>query len=208
MDPAKVRAWQRFRDRVVSNRNWPRGLWLAAVEDALTAALGADSRLLADYRADVGELLRLERAARGTYQDERRVAELEGQIKHLIELADETICGDDEVEASPAAATIERFAGRPRLRPAFSWGLGALMFLAGVAGTTAFHEVRLAAEVDRQMAQMSELLDQRDAGVRADLDQRLSVARAPGRGDDEAARSVQRRGRPAQRDHGRIRCAR
>ena len=48
MDPAKVEAWQRFRDQVLSRSDWPRRLWFAAVEDALRAAFGADSRLLAE----------------------------------------------------------------------------------------------------------------------------------------------------------------
>ena len=173
MDPAKVRAWARFRDRVMGSRNWPRSLWLAAVEDALEAAFGADSRLLSDYRADVGELLRLERVSRGAHQDERRIAELEGRIERLIELADESISG---AEGSAAPVAIEAFGWRTWLRAAISSGLGALLFLAGVAGATAFHEFRLAAEVDRQMERMNDLLDQRDAELRADLDQRLSAA--------------------------------
>jgi chromosome segregation ATPase len=176
MDPAKARTWQRFRDRVVSNRDWPRSLWLAAVEDALAAALGADSRLLADYRADVGELLGLERTARGSYHDERRIAVLEGRIKHLIELADETISETGaEVEAlpAPAVATLGR---HPGLRVFVSSGLGALLFVAGIVSAAAFHEVRLGAEVDRQMTRMDGLLDQRVAELRADLDRRLSVA--------------------------------
>ena len=172
MDPAKVKAWRRFFDRVVSNPNWPRRLWFAAVEDALAAALGSDSRLVADYRADVGELLGIERAARGTYHDERRVAELEGRIKRLIELADETIReAESEVDAAPAVKPP-----RIRLRPVWAAGLGALLFLAGVAGATAFHERRLGAEVERQMRRIDGLLDQRIADLRADLDQRLEVA--------------------------------
>jgi predicted nucleic acid-binding Zn-ribbon protein len=173
MDPAKVKAWQHFRERILYDTSWPRSLWLAAVEDALATALGADSRLLADYRADVAELLRLERAARGSYHDEKRLAELEGEIKRLIELADETISGAD-AEAVPA--TAEPRGGRAWSRPAWSWAVGALLFLAGVAGTTAFHGLRLHAEVERQMQLMAGLLDQRVADLRADLDHRLSVA--------------------------------
>ncbi len=55
-------------------------------------------------------------------------------------------------------------------------GLGALLFLAGVAGATAFHELRLSAEVERQVQQMAGLLDQRVAALRGELDQRLTVA--------------------------------
>ncbi len=83
MDAAKIKSWRRFFERVVSSSEWPRRMWLAAVEDALAAALGPDSRLVADYRADVAELLGLEQTARGTYHDEQRIAALEGRIKHL-----------------------------------------------------------------------------------------------------------------------------
>jgi hypothetical protein len=172
MDPAKVKAWQRFRERVLYDTSWPRSLWLAAVEDALADALGTDSRLFADYRADVKELLGLERAARGSYHDEKRIAQLEGQIKRLIEMADETIEAAVEVEPAPGAPN----GGRTWSRPAWSWALSALMFLAGVVAATAFHEVRLRAEVDRQIQLVAGQLDQRVADLAAELNHRLSVA--------------------------------
>ena len=179
MDAARANAWEHFCDRVLCDTSWPRGLWFAAVEDALTAALGADARLLADYRADVAELLGLERAARGTYHDEQRVAQLEAQIKRLIELADATISAPAAtVPDAPAAVAAAPRRGRPPARygPALSLLLGVLLVVAGAAGATAFYELRLRAEVDRQVARMGGLLDERVADLRADLDQRLSAA--------------------------------
>ena len=107
MDPAraraaKLKAWQRFGDRVASNPDWPRSLWLAAVDDALAAALGPESRIYAEFRTQVGELLTLERASPRGYQDELRIAELEGRIERLIELA------DDMVKAGPRPLLTRR----------------------------------------------------------------------------------------------------
>jgi hypothetical protein len=176
MDRAK--AWQRFYEQVLSRPDWPRGLRLAAVEDALRAALGAESRLLADYRADAAELLRVERAASGSYHDEKRVAQLEAQIKRLIELADETIMqadGPDEDPPAPAAEAAAAAFDRPPFRPGPAWSLmfAAVLLLAGAA---AYYELRMAANADQQIAQMTRLLDQRVAGLRADLDDRLEMA--------------------------------
>ncbi len=179
MDPAKVSAWQCFCDRVLSSTDWPRDLWLAAVEDALAAALGAESRLLADYRADVAELQALQRAARGSYHDERRIAQLEAQIKRLIELADATISEPAaQVALGPAAVAAEPRRGRSpaRFGPALSLLLGALLLVAGAAGASAFYELRMRVAVDQQAARMAGLLDQRVADLRADLDRRLGVA--------------------------------
>ena len=179
MDPAKAKAWEHFCDRVLCDTSWPRGLWFAAVEDALAAALGADARLLADYRADVAELLGLQRAARGTYLDEQRVAQLEAQIKRLIELADVTIsepAAHGPGEPAALAAGPRRGRAPARFGPALSLFLGVLLLVAGAAGATAFYELRMRAEVDRQVARMGGLLDQRVADLRADLDQRLSMA--------------------------------
>jgi DNA repair exonuclease SbcCD ATPase subunit len=173
MDPVraratKLRAWQRFGDRVASNPDWPRSLWLAAVDDALAAALGPESRMYAEFRTQVGELLTLERASPRGYQDERRIAELEGRIERLIELADDMVKAGAEASAQ---ATRHRW-----LRPLLSSALGALLLLAGIAGAMAFHEARLDTEVNQQMERIGGLIDGRVADLRADLDQRLSLA--------------------------------
>jgi chromosome segregation ATPase len=179
MDRAK--AWQRFYEQVLSRPDWPRGLRLAAVEDALRAALGAESRLLADYRVDAAELLRVERAASGSYHDEKRVAQLEAQIKRLIGLADETIMqgdGPGEDPPLPAAEAATAASDRPTFRPSQAWSLtfAAVLLLAGIAGAAAYYELRMAANADQQIALMTRLLDQRVAGLRGDLDDRLEMA--------------------------------
>ena len=82
--------WERFYERVVKQGNdWPRNLWLAAVDDGLRAALPAQSRLLVQYRQDVAALRELERAAPGSYRDSTRMAQLEADIMRLIGLADQ-----------------------------------------------------------------------------------------------------------------------
>ncbi len=179
MDPAKVKAWQRFYDQVLSRSDWPRGLWFAAVEDALRAAFGPDSRLLADYRADVDELLRLERTASGSYHDEKRRGQLEAQIKRLVNLADETVLQAAASEPAPPVALASKApAARPRamLGPAWSLVPAVVLLLAGIGGAAAYYEARMAAQADQQLAQMTALLDQRLAAARNDLDQRLGMA--------------------------------
>ena len=157
MDPAKVEAWQRFYDQVLSRSDWPRGLWFAAVEDALRAAFGPDSRLLADYRSDVDELLRLERTASGSYHDEKRRGQLEAQIKRLINLADETVLqAAASQEVPPAPLASKAAAARPRLALGPAWSLASVvvLLLAGIGGAVAYYELRMAAQADRQLAQL------------------------------------------------------
>ena len=48
-----IEAWDRFCEQVLRQTDWPRDLWLAAVDDALAAALPAGSELLEDYRQTV-----------------------------------------------------------------------------------------------------------------------------------------------------------
>ncbi len=179
MDPARVKAWQRFRDQVLRPTEWPRGLWFTAVEDGLQAALGAESRLLADYRQDVAELLDIERAASGSYRDEKRIGQLEAQIKQIIDLTDQrmTSGGDRGTLPGPEEAARRRSIAVPvPVGPAGALILGLLLILAGAGGTTAYYEFRLAAQTERQAARMTDILDQRVADRRAELDQRLRVA--------------------------------
>ncbi len=179
MDPAKIDAWQRFRDQVLRPTDWPRGLWFTAVEDGLRAALGAESRLLADYREDVVELLDIERAASGSYRDEQRIGQLEAQIKQAIDLTDQSMAsaGDGATQVRPEAPARRRpFALRAPADLAGKLILGALLVLAGAGGTSAYYEFRLAALMERQAARMTEILDQRVSDRRAELDQRLRAA--------------------------------
>ena len=137
------------------------------------------SRLLADYRADVDELLRLERAASGSYHDEKRRGQLEAQIKRLIDLADETVMQSAAAnEEAPPPAPVAKAPRHPRLalRPALSALAGALLLLAGMAGAAAWYEIRMAALADEQLAQLSRLLDRRVAEMRGDLNRRLGMA--------------------------------
>src|SRR5688572_10992761 len=160
MDPAKVKAWQRFYDQVLSRSDWPRGLWFAAVEDALRAAFGPDSRLLEGYRTDVEELLQLERRASGSYHDEKRRGQLEAQIKRLINLADETVLQAAASEpAPPAPVHAKAAAARPRLTLGPAWSLVAalVLLLVGTGGAVAYYELRMAAQAEDQLARMSAL---------------------------------------------------
>ena len=75
MGSITLETWERFYERVVKRgSDWPRNLWLAAVEDGLRAALPAQSRLLAQYRQHVAALGELERAGPGSYRDSTRMA--------------------------------------------------------------------------------------------------------------------------------------
>ena len=95
--------WERFYERVVKRSSeWPRNLWLAAVEDGLRAALPAQSRLLAHIVQDVAALGELERAGPGSYRDSTRMAQLEADIMRLIGLADQAIREDGAGIEEPA----------------------------------------------------------------------------------------------------------
>ena len=167
MDPAKAAMWQRFYDRVLSDKSWPRELWFAAVEDALKAALPQGSRLVEDFQTDVAELTRLERAASGSYHDEKRIGQLEAQIGRLLDIADQTI--------RQAAAEPERRPEQPA-RP--RWGLSRALAALGVAtllvgagwsGATYYYEFRLAGQVERQLQPYVEDLRATLGEVQADL---------------------------------------
>ena len=205
MDPAKVEAWHRLRDQVLQNPNWPRGLWFTALEDGLRAAFGEESQLLADFRRDRGELLRLELRASGSYHDGRRIEQLEAQISQLVSLADRMVLADgsDLGEPRPAAA---RPAVRPAAAPAVAsamasaagagapprrtgWraqaarlAVGLLLLALGIAGASLYYEARMRSEADQQLVRIDRLLDQRLASLSADLERRRL---APGDGDGE-----------------------
>jgi chromosome segregation ATPase len=181
MGRAEAKAWQRFNDQVLSRPDWPRGLRFAAIEDALRAALGVESRLLAEYRADLAELLRLERAESGSYHDEERIAQLEAQIGRLIELADATIMQADGPGEDASASAVEAAAAAlnsPPFRPAPARSviLAVVLLLAGAAGAAAYYELRMTANADQQIVRLTRLLDHRVAELRGDLDQRLDMA--------------------------------
>lgn len=193
MDPAKIEAWYRLRDQVLQNPNWPRALWFTALEDGLRAAFGEESQLLADFRRDRAELLRLEQRASGSYHDGRRIEQLEAQISQLVSLADRMLLADgsDPDEARSAAArpvakgaaasavasamASAAGAGAPPRRtgwraPGARLAAGLLLLALGIAGASVYYEMRLRSEADQQLVRIDRLLDQRLASLRADLE--------------------------------------
>ena len=196
MDPAKIEAWQRFREQVLHNPGWPRELWFAALEDGLQAALGDDSRLLADYRRDRAELLLLERRASGAYQDEQRIGQLEAQIRQLAELADRTMTGPEPAAGTPESVRPAASAPAPARRHrwvtrALALASGALLLALGAAGASVYHETRAMSADEQQMARIDRLLDEHAASLRAELDRRLAAERG---GTDGAAGELADRG--------------
>lgn len=174
MDPAQVAAWQRCREQVLSSTDWPRGLWFAAVEDALRRTFGADSPLLADYRADVAELRRLERAASGSYHDEQRMAQLEAQIGALVRRADESVPDAADEPLQPRRTERPR---RMRWHPAGTLAAGVLIFLTGAGGAAVYYEMRLMAQVEQQLERLSMRTDDQIAALRSDLERQFATTR-------------------------------
>ena len=186
MEPAKIKTWHRFRDQVLQHQGWPRALWFSALEDGLQAALGDTSRLLADFRRDRAELLALERRASGSYQDARRIEQLEAQIIQLIDLAERTVSGPDPDPdpaaprpAAPDPAPPAAAAARPRRRAARTRTLalasGTLLLALGAAGASLYHETRRVAEAEQQTARIDRLLDEHAASLHAELERRLAA---------------------------------
>jgi hypothetical protein len=202
MDPAKIDRWLRFREQVLQNPGWPRGLWFAALDDGLRAALGEQSPLLADFERDRAELVRLERRASGSYQDARRVVQLEAQIRQLVDLADRAVTGaqDAAPAAGPAvAAPVTAVADEPRRA---GWRVGAAGLAAGalvalgIAGASVYSESRIRAQGDLQMARIDRLLAARDVTLRAEIERRLAAQNeAAGGVPDELRGRVARLGR-------------
>jgi chromosome segregation ATPase len=162
MDSATRETWERFYDRVVvKGRNWPRGLWFAAVEDGLRAGLPAQSPLLAQYRQDVAELVELERAGTGS----PRVQQLEAEIKRLIAIADQTT---REIAAQKATG------GQARI----GYGLGALtlgiiMFCGALLGITYYQQQRATERMQLELAAMQQRLIEQAADQRSALEMRI-----------------------------------
>jgi hypothetical protein len=197
MDPAKVSQWLRFRDQVLQKQGWPREVWFTAFEDGLHAAFGDDAPVLADFRRDRAELLRLEGRASGSYQDAQRIAQLEAQLRQLVDRADRSVTAgqtdaaepDPVASLPPAALAAVPALAVPAIARAQPWRARAAMMAAGsvlvalgVGGASLYYETRLSALADQQIAQIDRLLDQRVAGLRAELEQQL----ASGSGKDSA----------------------
>ena len=159
-------SWEQFYDRVVvRGRNWPRGLWFAAVEDGLRAALPGHSPLLAQYRKDIGELAEIERAGAVSHHDTTRVQQLEAEIKRLIGVADQSI--RENADQPPA---------RSQTRIGFWLGaltLGIIMFCGGLLGATYYLQQRTTERMQLDIAALQQRLMEQAAGQRSALELRI-----------------------------------
>jgi hypothetical protein len=159
--------WEQFYDRVVvRGGKWPRGLWFAAVEDALRAALPAHSPLLVQYRQDVGELAEIERAGGAAAQhDPTRVQQIEAEIKRLIGIADQSI--RESADQQPARS-------QPRIG---FWlaalTLGIIMFCGALLGATYYLQQRATERMRLDVAALQQRLMEQAAGQRSALELRM-----------------------------------
>ena len=181
MSSITLETWERFYERVVKrSSDWPRNLWLAAVEDGLRAALPAQSRLLAQYRQDVAALGELERAGPGSYRDSTRMAQLETDIMHLIGLADQAI----REESAGIEEQSEQAAAQPaRSQPRIGFWLGALILgvitLCGaLLGATYYQQLRMSARMKQDLTALQHRLIEQAADQRAALEVGIRSAEA------------------------------
>jgi uncharacterized phage infection (PIP) family protein YhgE len=179
MGAVTLETWQRFYDRVIERgSDWPRNLWFAAVEDGLSAALPAQSRLLVQYRQDVAELRELERTASGSYRDLTRIAQLEAEIMRLIAIADESIreesaTVDERHEPAPPPPAEDG----PRI--GFWLGaliLGVIMLCGALLGVTYYHQQRMNERMERDLVALQQRLIAQAAEERAALEVRIRSA--------------------------------
>jgi chromosome segregation ATPase len=181
MGSVTLDTWERFYERVVKQGNdWPRNLWLAAVDDGLRAALPAQSRLLVQYRQDVAALRELERTAPGSYRDSTRMAQLEADIMRLIGLADEAI----REESAAVPEMPEQPVPPPaRSHPRIGFWLGALVLgvitLCGaLLGVTYYQQLRMGARMQHDLTALQDRLLEQAADQRAALEVRIRSAEA------------------------------
>jgi hypothetical protein len=179
MDSVTLGTWQRFYDRVVlAGSDWPRNLWFAAVEDGLSAALPAQSRLLAQYRQDVAELRELERTTTGSFRDSTRMAQLEAEIMRLIGIADQSI----REQSASLGAQHEPAAPPPsQERPRIGFWLGALilaviMLCGALLGVTYYQHQRMTERMEQDLAALRHRLLAQTADERAALEVRIRSA--------------------------------
>ena len=181
MGSVTLETWERFYERVVKRgSDWPRNLWLAAVEDGLRAALPAQSRLLVQYRQDVAALRELERAAPGSSRNSTRMAQLEADIMRLIGLADEAI---REESAGVPEGPEQPVPPPARSHPRIGFWLGALILgvitLCGaLLGVTYYHQLRMSARMQHDLTALQDRLLEQAADQRAALEVRIRSAEA------------------------------
>jgi hypothetical protein len=179
MGSVSLETWERFYDRVVERgSDWPRNLWFAAVEDGLSAALPAQSRLLVQYRQDVAELRDLERRATGSYRDATRMAQLEAEIMRLIGIADQSIREQSvAVGEQHEPALLPPSPDRPRI--GFWLGaliLGVIMLCGALLGATYYHQQRMTERMERDLVALQHRLIAQAAEERAALEVRIRSA--------------------------------
>ena len=173
MSAVGLAEWERFYDRVVAHAgDWPRPLWLAAVEDGLTRALAPDSRLLAEFRQHTAALKQLENARPDTDPDPHRIAQLEADITRLIGRTDQAI----RRRAAEAKRQAELAPAPPRERSGAWLGalaLGVVLFCGVLLGATYYYNQKMAERVERELAAFQERLRADDAEQRATLQARI-----------------------------------
>ena len=178
MGSVTLETWERFYDRVVERGSeWPRNLWFAAVEDGLSAALPAQSRLLVQYRQDVAELRELERTATGSYRDLTRIAQLEAEIMRLIGIADQLIREQSAIPDERHDPTSPPPQERPRI--GFWLGaliLGVIMLCGALLGVTFYQHQRMTEEAERDLVALQRRLVEQAADERAMLQVRIRSA--------------------------------
>jgi hypothetical protein len=179
MSSVALETWERFYDRVVvRGSDWPRNLWFAAVEDGLSAALPAQSRLLVQYRQDVAELRELERAATGSYRDLTRIAQLEAEIMRLISVADQAV---REHSATVAERHERALPSPPPDRPRIGFWLGILilgiiMLCGALLGATYYHQQRMNQRMERDLVALQQRLIAQATEERPALEMRIRSA--------------------------------
>lgn len=182
MDPAKVKAWQRFFDEVVAKGgDWPRALWFAAVDDALAKTLGSQSDLVIAFRRDLAELTQLEGAGSAGPEDEQRRGELEAEIRDLIETADATIMAGVWAQTEPESAAAAPATPAPAAavsgwtRAIRTAAFGLLVLGTGLLAAVYLYDARLAEQVDRTIGDHLERIEERIVRVETDLARRARV---------------------------------
>lgn len=186
MGSVSATSWTRFYDAVVVNDAWPRQLWSLAVGDALAQQLAETSPLVTAFRRHTDELLAIEQRGPATYREERRLAELEAQLRTLAEEADSEIRGGSSSASAGARVAASRRSMLAGPRPAFgsSFGVAAVVLVAGgllgasVVATLYVYDQRLRRQIE--VALEPHLTATRDLIAEAEerLDERIAEAGA------------------------------
>jgi chromosome segregation ATPase len=181
MGSITLETWERFYERVVQRgSDWPRNLWLAAVEDGLRAALPAQSRLLAQYRQHVAALGELERAGPGSYRDSTRMAQLEADIMRLVGLADQAI-REESAGIEEPAEQVPPAPARSQPRIGF-WlvavVLGVITLCGALLGATYYQQLRMSARMKQDLTALQQRVIEQAADQQAALEVGLRSAEA------------------------------